>query len=35
VAGAHRPPMRPRRIVRAGLGRTSRRGPRLPVGPGV
>jgi transposase len=35
VAGAHRPPMRPRRVVRAGLGRTSRRGPRLPVGPGL
>jgi transposase len=35
VAGAHLPPMRPRRIVRAGRERTSRRGPRLPVGPGV
>jgi len=35
VAGAHLPPMRPRRIVRAGAGRTSRRGPRLPIGPGV
>ena len=35
VAGAHVPPMRPRRIVRASLGRTSRRGPRLPVGPGL
>jgi hypothetical protein len=35
VAGAHLPPMRPRRVRRAGLGRTNRRGPRLPVGPGV
>ena len=35
VVGAHLPPMRPRRIVRAALARTSRRGPRLPVGPGV
>jgi hypothetical protein len=35
VAGAHLPPMPPRRIVRAGAGRSSRRGPRLPVGPGL
>lgn len=35
VVGAHRPPMRPRRVVRAGSARSSRRGPRLPVGPGL
>jgi transposase len=35
VAGAHLPPMRPRRIVRAGLGRTTRGSPRLPIGPGL
>jgi hypothetical protein len=35
VVGAYLPPMPPRRIVRAGLGRSSRRGPRLPVGPGL
>jgi hypothetical protein len=35
VAGAHLPPMRPRRLARGGLVRTSRRGARLPVGPGV
>jgi transposase len=35
VAGAHLPPMRPRRVVRAGASRSSRRGPRLPVGPGL
>ena len=34
VAGADRPPMRPRRIVRATAGRQRRLGPRLPVGPG-
>jgi hypothetical protein len=35
VAGAHLPPMRPRRIVRAPAGRQRRRGPRLPIGPGL
>jgi transposase len=35
VAGAHLPPMRPRRLVRDGRVRSSRRGPRLPVGPGL
>jgi transposase len=35
VAGAHLPPMRPRRLVRTGSARSSRRGPRLPVGPGL
>src|SRR5438552_5354114 len=34
VGGADRPPMRPRRIVRATAGRQRRLGPRLPVGPG-
>src|SRR5437762_8953644 len=34
VAGADRPPMRPRRIVRATAGPQRRLGPRLPVGPG-
>ena len=34
VAGAHLPPMRPRRVVRATAGPRRRPGPRLPVGPG-
>ena len=35
VAGAHLPPMPPRRIARATAVRARRRGPRLPVGPGL
>ena len=35
VAGAHLPPMPPRRIARATATRARRRGPRLPVGPGL
>jgi hypothetical protein len=35
IAGAHLPPMRARRVVRARSGPAQRRGPRLPVGPGV
>lgn len=34
VVGAHIPPGRPRSVVRAALARR-RRGPRLPVGPGL
>jgi transposase len=35
VTGAYLPPMPPRRSTTAHLGRSSRRGPRLPVGPGL
>ena len=35
VAGAHLPPLPPRRIARARAARARRRGPRLPVGPGL
>ena len=35
VAGAHRPPMRPRQVARGRAGRSRRVGPRLPVGPGL
>jgi transposase len=35
VVGAHRPPMRPRRVTRAGAGARRRPGPRLPIGPGL
>jgi transposase len=35
VVGAHRPPIHLRRIARAGARPSRRRGPRLPVGPGL
>jgi transposase len=35
VAGAYRPPMRPRRLSRSAASLRRRRGPRLPVGPGL
>ena len=35
VAGAHRPPMPPRRLARSAAVPARRRGPRLPVGPGL
>jgi transposase len=35
VAGAHRPPMRPRHVARGSADRSRRLGPRLPVGSGL
>ena len=35
VTGAYRPPMRPQRLPRTGAPSAPRRGPRLPVGPGL